>query len=277
MILVTGATGNVGNELVHALVARDQPVRAVARKLDRAAFPARVDVVEADLTAPDTIAAALAGIRRVFLLGGFATTELLGHIRHAGVEHVVLLTSRCVVGGNPDNAITRMWLDAETALQDSGVPWTILRPSGFHSNALRWLSQLQEGDVVRAPWPDLAIASIDPADIAAVAAAALTEPGHEHTAPALSGPQPLTPGEQVATLARVLQRALRYEPLSDREARARMEADTPAPFIDAFFRFFTDGEFDDSPVVDTVHQITGRRPRTFEQWARDHADAFAHG
>jgi uncharacterized protein YbjT (DUF2867 family) len=277
MILVTGATGNVGNELVHALVARDQPVRAVARKLDRAAFPARVDVVEADLTAPDTIAAALAGIRRVFLLGGFATTELLGHIRHAGVEHVVLLTSRCVVGGNPDNAITRMWLDAETALQDSGVPWTILRPSGFHSNALRWLSQLQEGDVVRAPWPDLAIASIDPADIAAVAAAALTEPGHEHTAPALSGPQPLTPGEQVATLARVLQRALRYEPLSDREARARMEADTPAPFIDAFFRFFTDGEFDDSPVVDTVQQITGRRPRTFEQWARDHADAFAHG
>jgi uncharacterized protein YbjT (DUF2867 family) len=277
MILVTGATGNVGNELVHALVARDQPVRAVARKLDRAAFPARVDVVEADLTAPDTIAAALAGIRRVFLLGGFATTELLGHIRHAGVEHVVLLTSRCVVGGNPDNAITRMWLDAETALQDSGVPWTILRPSGFHSNALRWLSQLQEGDVVRAPWPDLAIASIDPADIAAVAAAALTEPGHEHTAPALSGPQPLTPGEQVATLACVLQRALRYEPLSDREARARMEADTPAPFIDAFFRFFTDGEFDDSPVVDTVHQITGRRPRTFEQWARDHADAFAHG
>jgi uncharacterized protein YbjT (DUF2867 family) len=277
MILVTGATGNVGSELVHALVARGEPVRAVARTPDRAGFPDGVDVVSADLAVPDTLADPLAGVRQVFLLGGFATSDLLRTVRTAGVEHVVLLTSRCVVGGKPDNAITHMWLDAEAAVRESGVPWTILRPSGFHSNARRWLAQLEQGDVVRAPWPDVAIASIDPADIAAVAAAVLTEPGHQHAALTLSGPQPLTPGEQVATLAVVLGRPLRYKPLSDEEARARMQADTPAAFIDAFFRFFTDGEFDDSPVVGTVHQLTGRQPRTFEQWARDHADAFRSG
>jgi uncharacterized protein YbjT (DUF2867 family) len=277
MILVTGATGNVGNELVDALVAREQPVRAVARNPGGAAFPAVVDVVSGDLTAPDTIAAALVGIHQVFLLGGFATSERLRIMRDAGVGHVVLLTSRCVVGGKPDNAITRMWLDAEAAVQSSGVPWTILRPSGFHSNALRWLPQLRQGDVVRAPWPDVAIAAIDPADIAAVAATVLTEPGHQHAAPTLSGPQPLTPGHQVATLARVLDRPLHYEPLPDKEARAQLAADTPAPFVDALFRFFTDGEFDDSPVIDTVHQITGHVPRTFEQWARDHTSAFTRG
>jgi uncharacterized protein YbjT (DUF2867 family) len=275
MILVTGATGNVGNELVHALVARGTGVRALARNPSAAAFPASVDVAPADLESPDTVAPALTGVRRAFLLGGFATTVLLGRMRDAGVEHVVLLTSRCVVGGKPDNAITRMWLDAEAAVQDSGMAWTIVRPSGFHSNALRWLSQIRNGDVVRGPWPDVPIASIDPADIAAVAATALTESGHQHTTPTLSGPQALTPDERVTTLARVLRRPLRYEPISDDEARAEMAADTPAPVIDAFFRFFTDGEFDDSLVVPSVLEITGHPPRSFEQWARAHTHAFA--
>ena len=277
MILVTGATGNVGNELVRALAARGEAVRALARNPDRATVPAGVDVAAGDLEAPETITPALTDVRKVFLLGGFTTmTDLLRRIRGAGVEHVVLLTSRCVVGGNPDNAITRMWLDAEAAVREAGVPWTILRPSGFHSNALRWLPQLRHGDLVRAPWPDVPVAAIDPADIAAVAATVLTEPGHEHTTPSLSGPESLTPGEQVTTLARLLRRPLQYEPLSDDEARTQMtSANTPAQFIDAFFRFFSHGEFNDSVVIDTVHHITGHEPRTFEQWANTYAHLFA--
>ena len=120
---------------------------------------------------------------------------------------------------------------------------------------------VREGDVVRAPWPAVPIAAIDPADIAAVASVLLTRPGHEGAALTLSGPQPLTPGEQVAALGRALRRPLRYEPLSDDEARASMADDsTPASFIDAFFRFFSAGEFDDSAVTTTVHEITGRPP-----------------
>jgi uncharacterized protein YbjT (DUF2867 family) len=167
-----------------------------------------------------------------------------------------------------------MWLDSEAAVRASGVGWTVLRPSGYHSNALRWLPQLRSGDVVRAPWAHVPIAVIDPADIAAVAAAALTEDGHDGVAHTLSGPEPLRPADQVSTLASVLGRPLRYEPISDDDARAEMAATTPAPYIDAFFRFYSDGEFDDSRVVDTVERISGRSPRRFEEWARAHADAF---
>ena len=241
------------------------------RTPERASLPEGVDVGTGDLSAPAGLTAALTDVRQAFLLGAFATPELLEALRSAGVEHVVLLTSRCVVGGRPDNAITRMWLDAEAVVRDSGIPSTVLRPSSFDSNALRWLPQLRRGDVVRAPWPQVPIAAIDPADIAAVAAAALTESGPEHTAITLSGPQPLTPGDQVATLAAVLDRPLRYEPLSDAEARAELIADTPEPFIDAFFRFYSDGEFDDSrdrrhrPAVDrptaAYLRAVGRSPR----------------
>lgn len=275
MIVVTGATGNVGGELVAALPARGQQVRAVVRDPRRASLPAGVEVVQGDLELPESLTSSLAGARAVFLLGGWGDMAgLVRRIADAGVEHVVLLTSRCVIGGKPDNPITRMWLDSEAAIRASGIEWTIIRPSSFHANALRWLPQLRTGDVVQAPWPQVAIASIDPADIAAVAATALTETGHEHSEYALSGPEPLTPGQQIAILADVLERPLRYEPLSDEAARARMAADTPAPYIDAFFRFYSDHEFDDSAVLDTVERITGSPPRTFANWARMHAPAF---
>ena len=278
MILVTGASGNVGGELVRALAARDVAVRAFGRTPMQSTFPSAVELAAGDLDEPDSLGAALAGVSKVFLLGGFPTLpQQLRRMEKAGIDHVVLLTSRCVVGGQPDNAITRMWLDSEAAVRDAGIPWTILRPSGFHSNALRWLPQLGQGDVVRAPWPRVPIASIDPFDIAAVAATALTQPGFAYTSPSLSGPEPLTPAEQVATLARALHRPLRYQALSDDEARAAMEGDTPDDFVDAFFRFFSEGEFDDATVVDTVHQITGQQPRTFEAWTEAHAHQFGPG
>jgi uncharacterized protein YbjT (DUF2867 family) len=275
MILVTGATGNVGGELLVALSAHGEEVRAVVRDPARGNLPAGVELVQGDLDLPESLTPALSGARAVFLLGGWGDMpELMRRIERAGVQQVVLLTSRCVIGGRADNPVTRMWLDSEAAVRESGVAWTVLRPSGYQSNAIRWCPQLRRGDVVRAPWPDISIAAIDPADIAAVAATVLTEPGHEGLEHTLSGPEPLTPADQIETLADVLARPLRYEPLSDEQARVQMAADTPAPFIDAFFRFYSDGEFDDSPVVDTVQRITGHWPRRFEQWARVHAEAF---
>lgn len=275
MILVTGATGNVGSEVVAALAARGESVRAVVRDPASASLPAGVDVVQGDLELPESLTPALKGARGAFLLGGWGDMpQLLRRIERAQIERVVLLTSRCVIGGRADNPVTRMWLDSEAAVRESGVAWTFLRPSGYQSNALRWLPQLREGDVVKAPWADVAIAAIDPADIAAVAATVLTESGHESNAYALSGPEPLTPADQIETLASVLGRPLRYEPQSDEQARAEMAADTPAPYVDAFFRFYSAGEFDDSGVLETVQQIIGKPPRRFEQWAQAHANAF---
>jgi uncharacterized protein YbjT (DUF2867 family) len=279
MIAVTGATGNVGAEVVAALAQRGLPARAVVRNRDAAAarMPAGVEVVQGDLELPESLTPALRGADSVFLLGGWSDMPgLLRTVADAGVGHVVLLTSRCVIGGQATNAVTRMWLDSEAAVRDSGVAWTFLHPSGYQSNALRWLPQLRESDVVRAPWGDVAAALIDPADIAAVAAAVLADPAaHAGAAHELSGPEPLTPGAQVKTLAEVLGRPLRYEPVSDEDAKAQMAGSMPQPFIDAFFRFYSDGEFDDARVVGGVEELTGRPPRPLATWAREHAAAFA--
>src|SRR5262249_36491703 len=141
----------------------------------------------------------------------------------------------------------RMWLESEAAVRASGLPWTILRPSGYQSNALRWLPQLQRGDVVSAPWPDVPIAAIDPADIAAVAAAVLTGPGHEGTALTLSGPQPLTPGDQVKTPTTPLNFELQESNLmADKFTRKSQEA-----LADAVRRATAEG----NPHVDPLHLL----------------------
>jgi uncharacterized protein YbjT (DUF2867 family) len=199
---------------------------------------------------------------------------LLAAVRDAGVQRVVLLSSGAVVDGDIGNAVVRYNTLSEAAVRESGVPWTILRPSGFHSNALQWVPQLRAGDVIREPFADVPVAAIDPFDIAAAAALALTTTGHEGASYRLTGPEPILPADRVRVLADVLDRELQLEPLSNPEARAQMSASMPAEYVDAFFSFFAEGTYDDSHVQPTVKQLTGRAPRTFEQWATAHADAF---
>ena len=152
MILVTGATGNVGRELTLVLVKAGHQVRALTRGTRQSMNPSGVDRVTGDLNQPETLSAALDGVQEVFLLSGYQNMPgVLAAMRRAGVERVVLLSSGCVVGGEMSNAITRYNMLSETAVRESGVPWTILRPSGFLSNALQWVPQLRAGDVVRAP------------------------------------------------------------------------------------------------------------------------------
>jgi uncharacterized protein YbjT (DUF2867 family) len=176
--------------------------------------------------------------------------------------------------GDTTNAITAYMAGSEQAARDSGLAWTILRPAAFMSNTFQWLPQLRAGDVVRAPFAQVRAAVTDPADIAAVAALALTEPGHEGRIYELSGPQPLTPADRVAILGQVLGRDLRFEAQSDEEARAEMIAAMPAKYVDAFFNFYADGTLDESRVLPTVQALTGRPPRGFAEWASAHASAF---
>jgi len=275
VILVTGATGNVGGELVHLLLDAGRPVRALVRNRGAATLPESVDLALGDLNQPSSLADALKDVQGVFLLGGHRDMPgLVGEIRRARVQRLLLLSSRSVVGGHPDNAIVEMWNVAEDAVRGSGLDWTILRASGFMSNALQWVAQLRAGNLVRAPFANARVAAIDPLDIAAVAMVSLTSDGHTSRHYALSGPTPMVPAEMVAVLGSVLGRDLRFEAQSDAEVSEEMTRTGNPRFADAFFRFFAKGEFDDSPVLPTVQEMIGRSPRTFEQWARAHVHAF---
>ncbi|MFC9645979.1 NAD(P)H-binding protein [Streptomyces mirabilis] len=275
MILVTGASGHVGGELVELLADRGRQVRALVRDPADSGVRPGVEVVGGDLNRPESLFEALRGVDGVFLLGGFSDMSgVLARAKAAGVGHVVLLSSRSVVGGHLDNAVVGMHMGSEAAVRESGIDWTVLRPSGFMSNTFEWVGQLSAGDVVRAPFADAPIATIDPYDIASVAAEVLGRAEHFGQNHPLSGPAALLPADRVEILAKVLGRPLRFEGQPDGEARDEMSRTIPAKYVEAFFRFFVDGEFDDTPVLPTVEELTGRPPRTFEEWAAAHAKAF---
>ncbi len=272
--LVAGATGNVGSDLVDQLVAAGVRVRALVRSAD-ALLPDRVEPVVGDLNEPDTVVPALRDVRGMFLLAGYRDMPaLLERACEARVERVVLLSGGAAVASDLDNAISAYMLTSEEAVRQSGLAWTILRPFAFMSNAFRWLPQLRAGDVIKLPFAQVATAMIDPYDIARVAAAALLDDRHGGHVYRVSGPESLLPADQVRVLGAVLRRDLRFEAQSDEQARCEMSASMPLEYVAAFFSFYVDGTLDESQVLPTVEQITGERARTFEQWARIHADAF---
>lgn len=275
MFLVTGATGNVGREVVQALFGADEQVRALTRGSRSPAWPVEIEAVAGDLDRPETLTDALTGARGVFLLPGYRDmTGVLEEIQRAGVEHVVLLSGSSAASGDTSNAVSAYMIRSEAAVKKSNVPWTILRPFGLMSNTLRWLEQLRAGDIVSEPFANVPVAMIDPYDIAAVATRALRTEEHLGQTYVMSGPEPLTPADRLRVLGEVLERDLRLDAQSNDEARAKMSDQMPQEYVDAFFDFYVDGRLDESRVLPTVERILGRPPRTFQQWARAHAEAF---
>ena len=275
MLMVTGATGNVGGELVRILADAGQQVRAVVRAGGQPALPPGVEAVAGDLNDPASLRGALPGVDGVFLLPGYADMPgVLAEARRAGVSTVVQLSGMSAGSADTSNAITAYMAGSERAARESGLAWTILRPAAFMSNAFQWIGQLRAGDVIRAPFAAARAAVIDPADIAAVAAVALTMPGHQGQVYALSGPQSLTPADRVAILGQVLGRDLRFHAQPDEQARAEMSAAMPAKYVAAFFDFYAGGTLDESEVLPAVAELTGRPPATFAQWATAHAGSF---
>ncbi|HEY0495234.1 MAG TPA: NAD(P)H-binding protein [Kutzneria sp.] len=272
MIVVAGATGNVGREVVRQLIEVGETVSALTRDPAKAAVPAGATAVTGDLTDPSTLGPALDGASALFLLSGYSP-EIFTEARKAGVRRVVLLSGGSAETGDRTNAVARYMLDTEDALRASGLGWTMVRPRMFMTNAFQWTAQIRRG-VVRAPWADVPSAVIDPADIAAVAAKALVSAEHEGREYPVTGPEALRPGDRVRILAEALGRDLRYEAQPDDEARAEMLAQMPAEYVDAFFSFYSDGKLDETTVFPTVTEVTGRPPRTFADWARANAGRF---
>ncbi len=175
MYLVTGATSNIGGAVVYSLEARGLPVHVLSRAPQA---PAPREVAVGDLNQPASIRPALSGVDAIFLLPGYADMDgLVNEIRAAGVKQIVLLSGSSASSGDMSNAITRYMVDSERAVTGSGLDWTVVRPSAFMSNALRWLPQLRDDDNVEEPFPNAPAAVIDPADIGEVVAEIITTPG----------------------------------------------------------------------------------------------------
>lgn len=280
MILVTGATGTVGREVVAQLAATGQKVRALTRDASRTKFPAGVEVAVGDLEKPETLAKALEGVERVFSLAIGPTLaerekNLAVAAKQAGARHIVKL-SVLGAGGQSRSAITE-WHDAgEKAIQDSGLAWTFVRPSGFMSNALQWVATVKNQGKVFSNRGDGKFPSIHPRDIAAVAVKALTSPGHEGKAYAVTGPEALSMGEHVKILSEAAGRPIEYVALSDDAMREGMaKAGLPAPLADALIQsgvYVRSGKA--AEVLPTLEQVTGRKALTFSEWARENAAAF---
>ncbi|MEV6641235.1 NAD(P)H-binding protein [Amycolatopsis sp. NPDC051371] len=280
-ILVTGARGNVARALVGQLLEDGHEVRAASRDPSRARLPAGVEVVAADLARPESWDAALDGVTKAFLYAG--TTGLAGFLSRAGgLTQVVLLSA---LGADPasEDAITRAHGEAEQAVRDAGIPWTFLRPGGFAANRLMWADSVRDG-VVRDPFPNSHAALVHEADIAAVAACALTSSGHLGAAYALTGPESLTVRNQVSVLGRVAGRPVRLETqdLGDyrRELTAAFEARGlgrvgSAEVIEARIRRLAALVDRPQATTETVLAVTGRPARSFAEWADDHAGDFA--
>ena len=275
MFVVTGPTGNIGSELVAQLLERGESVRAVVRgEAGAARVPAGAEAVTGDLADGSTLGDAFAGAECVFLLSGYDDEGIVAELERAGAARAVLLSSSAAPTGRLENAVARYHIESERALEASAVAATFVRPNAFMSNALGWREQLRDGDVVRDAFGDVAIATNDPADVAAVVAVALTTADHEGEALRVTGPEAITLDERVAILGDVLGRDLRFDGFTDDEARADMSARMPEPYVDAFFEFFVDGIVDETTVLPTVEEVTGHPARTFRAWAEAHAAAF---
>ncbi|MEV8320565.1 SDR family oxidoreductase [Streptomyces sp. NPDC059900] len=287
MILVTGATGNVGGKVLALLRADGHKVRALTRDPGKAAFEAGADleVVAADLGRPETLPAALDGVQKVFLmsLGANKATHdahLVAAAREAGVEHIVQLSTLGVeMAEDPKaNPLGHWHRIAEDALKDSGVPWTILRPNGFMSMNLGWAASIKAEGIARGPLADVPEAIVDPRDIAEVAMRALTGEGHEGQVYELTGPQALTGREQLAVVGSLLERDLRFEtvPLSaHREMMLRhFSEETVNGVITTLEEAIEHGSELHGRLSPDIRRVLGREPRSFATWVHDHLDFY---
>lgn len=273
MILVTGATGNVGSALLAQL---HSPVRALTRDTTRASFPEGVESVEGDLSDVSSLRPALDGVRSLFLLSrvGDADEAILAAAVRAGVEHVVLVSS-ITVETHPHLSAAKENEQVERVLLDSGMAWTILRPTQFASNTLWWAEEIRASGRVRLPYADVGLPAIHPADIAAVARVVLTEPGHRKQVYALTGPARVTARQQVAAIGAVLGKAVSVDEISRAEAHQDMASlmgdETANAVLDLM-----GGDVNDAllNVRDTVPRVTGAQARPFRQWAAENAAAF---
>ncbi|MER6578357.1 NAD(P)H-binding protein [Nonomuraea sp. NPDC001023] len=282
-VLVTGATGNVGRHVTAGLVEAHIQVRALTRNPGRARLPG-AEVVQGDLTEPDSVP--FDGVDRMFLFPEPSTAkEIVERAKRAGVRRIVVLSSGAVSGGFD----TTFHPPVEQAVQESGLEWTHLRPGEFAANKLSlWGPSIRAERLVRDANPDAAWFPVHERDVADVALKALLEEGHHGQAYDINGPELISLRGQVRAIADALGEEVRFEEVTPAQAREIYLkiggfAAEAADFLLGFADY--DGnpvdpagstDFDPSTLgpLPTAQSVTGSPPRTFAQWARDHAEDF---
>ncbi|MGW4984788.1 SDR family oxidoreductase [Streptomyces mirabilis] len=278
MIVVTGATGNIGRPLTQALAEAGQQVTAVSRHT--AAVPNGARHVAADLARPASLKPALAGAKALFLLlsgdlhaAGANPADIISEAAGSGVRRIVLLSTLGVVT-RPFGPTRIAMRSLEDMLRESGLEWAILRPGGFASNALWWAESVRTQQVVAAPFGDVGVPIIDPADIAEVAAACLLDDRHTGGFYELTGPEVITPRQQAEAIAAALGSPVRFHELTRDEAKAAMTQSMPPELADDTLEILGSPSPAELRVSPDVQRVLGRAPRPFADWATRNVAAF---
>jgi uncharacterized protein YbjT (DUF2867 family) len=276
MILITGASGTVGGEVVKALGGGAAKVRAGYRTRPQN-IPRGVESVALDFEKPETIRPALAGVDTVFLLSTMVDPErkVVDEAKRAGVKRIVKLS---VYGAAQEGFTFARWHRAvEKHIEASGVPWTFLRPAGFMQNFFNYMGEtIRKQSTIYSSAGNGASPHIDARDIGAAAARVLTGKGHEGKAYELTGAELLTYPQCASILSRVLGREVKYVPITPEQYKqAVLAAGMPPVYVEALVdldRYYASGGM--AKVTPTVKELTGRDPIRFEQFAKDYADKF---
>jgi uncharacterized protein YbjT (DUF2867 family) len=280
MYLVTGATGNVGSNVVDQLLALGEHVRVFTRDVSKVEhWGARVQVAIGDFTQPESFAAAVNGVEGIFLMNISTPIDsfqqLLEIAKASGVPRIVFLSS--ISAANPGTVIGKLHLEKEDAIRSSGLPSAFLRPGGFMSNVFGWLPSMRSESTIYNPMGSGQYAPIAPEDIAAVAVHSLRSPHLSGRIYNLTGAQLISTPQQVEVLSELLNRPFRVVDISTETAIDNLvRSGIPvhlATGVAKSFESIREGKA--AHVTDTVAEFSGRSPLTFKDWAARHADKFA--
>ncbi len=279
-VLVTGASGNVGSELVGELLAKGEPVRVASRSGRGDMFPG-VGAVAFDFGDASAFGPALEGVDRVFFMrpphmsGAKAFRPFIDAMERAGVRQVVFLS---VQGAGQNIFVPHHGI--ETLLKRSRLAWTFLRPSFFMQNlTTTHLADVRDRGEIFVPAGRGRTNFIDAVDVAAAAAVCLTTPGHDHQAYEITGSEALTYEEVAAVLTSACEREISYPCPSAKQFKARMkEYGHDDDFVSVMSSIYAIARFGMAAgTTDTFAKLVGRQPRTLAEWARENAAVWAPG
>jgi uncharacterized protein YbjT (DUF2867 family) len=282
-ILIAGATGTNGRELVAQLTARSIPVRILARDPERAQSLAAdgIEIVRGDLTDRASLEKAMEGIEKAYVVTAIRpdTVELFSNFftaaQKAGVGHVVKFSG---LGADLSSSSTviRQHAQSDTLLTESGLDYTILRPNSFYQNMLWQAEAIRSGGAFYMPLADARQTMIDVRDIAEITAKILTEPGHTGKVYDLTGPQSLNFHDVAAAIGEVIGKPVAYVPISTGAAEDAMRTngmpEWDAHVLAEIQAAFATGAY--AAVDPTAEQLLGRTPRSFGDFIADHKAAF---